>query len=501
VKEKNDWDLFRTTMKGILIQKNFSQMRLYFLFLLFFTAIAAWGQTVVETYPKTLWCPNDTFVLHYKDFPEDFPYRVSREDKSSPGTDAKPDEHVTIYYGNDSLRLNYHNKIPYAHIIYINFASPKGTTTLRFHYNELASYFPKSYIEQNMGNIQFDIPEVYELANIIWTLSPSGAKAKDLNRTGAYYQKVLSHFQPYLDHPIFKSLDVPDTAYANNYYSFRENSFAFNFEDPGLNSAKCKLMFNGPYYYVYGDDLADSSLFGKMKHLVEDFALKSNFKQFYKSNENYYKNSILRQRELLPVKQMWDWLERQFPTAKYQSYRVVFSPLIGGSHSTQHYVTDYNSGLFREIVLFVCNTDCYDSLRGLSEKQKEGLMSGIVFTEIDHNYVNSVTSKYTQEVDNIFSKRSLWARKGNSSDFYDSPESVFNEYMTHAVFCLYVLETYDKQTADFIIGNRENLMVNRRNFIRFKEFDQELIKLKQAHKDLKVVDLYPLILAWCRKQI
>src|SRR5688572_25294511 len=125
-------------------------MRPFLFFFAFLTVTkAALGQTVEETYPKTLWCPNDTFVLMHKGFPKAFPFRVSREDKRSPGTDARLDEYATIYYGKDSLRLNYHNKLPYAHIIYINFQSPKGKTTLRFHFNDIASYFSHDYMKKN----------------------------------------------------------------------------------------------------------------------------------------------------------------------------------------------------------------------------------------------------------------------------------------------------------------------------------------------------------------
>ena len=466
----------------------------------FLAAQAAWGQTVEETYPATLWCPNDSFVIKFKNYPKEFPYKVSREDKGSPGTDAKPNEYATIYYGNDSLRLNYHNKLPYAHIIYINFQSPKGKTTLRFHFNDIASYFPADYMEKNKGNIQFDIPETYELANIIWTLSPSGQRATDLYKEGDYYKKVRAYFKPFLDHPIFKRLDFPDSVYANTYYNFRENSFAFNFQQPTSGSLNTKLLFNGPYYYVYGDELADSSLFGKLKPLVEDFALQSKFRQFYKNNLAYYTSAIRRQKELLPVRQMWSWLEDQFPNTRYQSYRVVFSPLIGGSHSTQRYSTYNKTEWFSENVMFICGTGRYDSVQSFTEKQREGLMSGIVFTEIDHNYINPSTSKYTKQVDSIFSRRGIWAKHGNNSDFYGTAESVFNEYMTHAAFCLYVLDTYDKPTADLVIEKREELMVNRRNFIKFREFDRELIKLRQEHKGVKVVELYPLILEWCRQQ-
>ena len=136
------------------------------------------AQTIEETYPKTIWCPNDTFLLRFEDATVAHPYRVSRTDKESPGTDASPNGYTTIYYGNDSIRLNYHNKLPRGHIIYVNFESPKGKTTLRFRYNGIACYFSNAYMDKYKGAIQFDIPEVYELANIIWTLSPSGHTIK-----------------------------------------------------------------------------------------------------------------------------------------------------------------------------------------------------------------------------------------------------------------------------------------------------------------------------------
>jgi hypothetical protein len=45
-----------------------------------------------------------------------------------------------------------------------------------------------------------------------------------------------------------------------------ENSFAFSFKNPPKQEVPIpELLFNGPYYYVYGNELADSSLFGKIK--------------------------------------------------------------------------------------------------------------------------------------------------------------------------------------------------------------------------------------------
>lgn len=457
------------------------------------------GQNLEETYPKTLWCPNDTFTLRFSAFPGSYPFKVGKKPKEDLGTDAGPGLYVTVYYGKDSIRFSYHNRIPYAHVMYVPFESPNGKTTLRLHFNDLYCFFPAAYMEKNRNNVQIDIPEPYELANIIWTLSPAGQKATDLNKEGEYYKKVVAHFSPYLDHPLFRALDVADSVYFNRYYDFRENSFAFNFSNPEVVSDNT-LLFNGPYYYVYGNELADSSLFGKLKPLVEDFAAKSGFRDFYKSNRAFYTAGINRQQMLLPVKKMWSWLEKEFPARKYQSYRIVFSPLIGGSHSTQNYSSPDKTGWFGETVMFICGTSRYDRDATLTEIQKEGLMSGVVFTEIDHNYVNPATNKYSKLVDSIFSNRLIWVKKDVANSYYSGAVSVFNEYMTHAAFCLYMLDTYDAATAGFVIDHRETMMVSRRNFIRFKEFNRELIRLRKEQKNLTMNELYPLILEWCKTQ-
>ncbi len=78
--------------------------------------------------------------------------------------------------------------------------------------------------------------------------------------------------------------------------------------------------------------------------------------------------------------------------------------------------------------------------------------------------------------------------------------AVFNEYMTHAVFCLYILDNYDQADADFIIKVRESLMVNVRHYIKFKEFNEALIDLYKKNGNHKVSLLYDEILTWCKTQ-
>ncbi|HTD98435.1 MAG TPA: DUF4932 domain-containing protein [Mucilaginibacter sp.] len=452
---------------------------------------ATWALAIAQvyqtSYPKTLVSPGPVYV-RFSTAPDKYPIEQKGRDTIDIGTDGNIGLYAFVYYGKDSIRINY-TKLPYKQVTYFPIQTPAGKAVLKLRFSDVDNSFPVSYIEKNSGKVQVEIPEVYELANIIWTFSPGGQKATDLYKTGDYYKRVEAYFKPYLNHPIFKKLDFPDSVYFEKYYGFRENSFAFNFKGD-------KIVDEGPYYLVFGDDF--NTLFKQLLPLVEDFARKSKFRQFYKNNQAFYQKAIDRERQLLPIRNMWDWMENQFPANKYQAYKVVFSPLIGGSHSTQNFTTGYdNNKLFSEVVMFICATDRYEKPE-YAEKQKEGLMSGVVFTEIDHNYVNPVTRRNIKRVNAIFAKRSFWADKVTG---YNSPSNVFNEYMTHAVFCLWVLDTYDKQTADFVISARETLMVDKRHFDKFKEFDKALIGLHQKDKQVKVADLYPAILDWCEAQV
>ena len=450
------------------------------------------GQTEL-VHSKILWSPNDTFSVRFSNSSfAPYAFQISKNDTTDMGTDGAVGLKAVLYFGKDSLVIPYKN-LPNWQVHYIPIQSPKGKTVYRLHFNGVFAAFSPEYIRKNKGRIHVAIPEVYELANIIWTLSPSGQRAKDLNKQGNYYEKILDYFKPFLNHPIFKKLDFPDSIYAKNYYDFRENSFCYEFNGS-------RLVNNGPYYYVMGSDRENySSLFKTLLPLVEDFAIKSNFRSFYKNHKVFYDSLIQKETAFIPVKEMWNWLEQEFPKTKYDCYKIIFSPLIRGSHSTQNFGS-YQNQWYSETVMFVAGPGIYDN-QELSEKQKEGLLSGIVFTELDHNYVNPTSYKYTKLIDTIFSRRQLWLSPGDNADFYNTPMSVFNEYMTHSLFCLYVLEKYDAPTAEYIIKARETLMVDRRYYSKFREFNKQLIRLRNENKDLKVVDLFPKILEWCKDQL
>ncbi len=463
-----------------------------FVALLLLLAIQSSAQTgpIEKIYPKTLVTQEDSFSVKFRNYPRKRTLPILPNDTVDMGTNGARGLTATIYYGRDSLVIPYKN-LPFFEVYWIPIRSPKGTTNYRLHFNNITSSFSEEYIRKHKGTTSFEVPEVYELANIIWALSPAG-KELGLDTSDAHYKRMIAWFKPYHSHPIFKKLIFPDSTYYDNYYSFRENSFMYSF---GKDKNDVKLSNKGPYYYVMGDDWDTyNSLFKELRPMVADFAKKSGFRQFYKTNAAYYAAQEKREAELMPVKKMWTWLEDQFPGSKYQSYKVIFSPFITGSHSTQNYGTFSNGEYFQEAVMFVCGPARFE-LGNYTEKQKEGLASGIVFTEIDHNYINRITYKYKNPIDSIFSNREFWAKNVQG---YQSPMSVFNEYMTHAAFCLYINDSYDKPTAELVIDKRISMMVDRRGFSKFKEFNNVLAEIRGKNPGRKVAELYPEVISWCR---
>lgn len=447
----------------------------------------AQDKVLMTQYPNIVVIKSDSFLLNYVTWKKPITFKNIEADTSDMGNDAIKYAYYLLIYDKDTLRFNYEN-FPFEQKIFIPIEMSGKKFVQQLRINQQGAYFSKEYIEKNNRKVNFEIPEVYELANVIWTLSPKGQTAKNLNKNSKYYSKVYDYFKPFLNHQLFKDLDSNVKDYLGSYYDFRENSLAFSFDNK-------RIVRKEPYFYVTGADWENfNSLFQKLIPQIEDFAKISKFQDFYKANLLYYQESIKKQKGLMPVQKMWDWLENNFDN-KFNTYKVVFSPLIDETHSTQNFTTflEGGKGRFQETVMFVCGPEIFENSKTKDLKEQEGLASGIVFTEIDHNYVNQLSNKYQKQISSIFDKRDIWTGANGDTDRYENPSSVFNEYMTHAVFCIYVKENYEEQTANKIIQSRVNLMVEHRKYIKFKEFNDKLLSLSGGQK---AKDLYPKILNW-----
>jgi len=334
----------------------------------------------------------------------------------------------------------------------------------------LGARYSDAYVEENRGKVLVEIPEVFELANIAIAISDEGLKHPyRVRKRGAYYQRVLTHFQPFADHALIGEPDL----HRNFTYTFRDNSVCYVFDGDEIVHAGGHPQMRQP------------NLFKKHLAQAQDFAKASGFRRFYRENRFFYEEQLRRYRQKVPIRRMWTWLEERF-SARHDCYKVVFSPLIGESHETR----SFQNNSFSETIMFVSGPGEGDDY---AEAVGEALLARVVFTEIDHNYVNRLTERYRRRVKRAFAELDKWNQQGG----YRRGEPTFNEYMTWAVFLLYAHDNYDAETFKTVNERVGNQMVHGRKFVRFKEFGDQLLELYLSRSQGPcIADLYPAILDW-----
>lgn len=346
--------------------------------------------------------------------------------------------------------------------------------------------FSEKYIHEHQEKISIEIPEVYELANILVAVSNIGQQDRNLvDKSTPYYKEVLKHFLSYSNLPFIDTINHnivgTDTKSYWYYYSLIMNSCGYMFDNSGhiVNKGIIRKMgFNG-----------NEDPFVKNAKLIEDFAFKSNFREFYNNHKSYYDSLIAVYNQLNPINKMRTWLEKKFKL-EYGNYTVIFSPLVGGSHATNR----FRDNGFEQTFMFVCkaeNDPKYNSAIN------EMIASRVVFTEIDHNFVNPISEKKLDIINRAFSIRNKWTSDISDKSSYSNACSIFNEYMTWGLFSLYCLDSFSDNDARQFIPLMEIQMVSDRNFVRFKEFNQHLIKLYEGNHNISIYDLYDSILKWC----
>ena len=135
----------------------------------------------------------------------------------------------------------------------------------------------------------------------------------------------------------------------------------------------------------------------------------------------------------------------------------------------------------------------FPAQEGESSASREAHMARMVFTEIDHNYVNPVTHKHTFSVYRFVRPLSTW----NAQEGYGDPPSTFNEYMTWGVFLLYARDAYDEDVFKEAFQRETRFMEDTRRFVRFTEFSNTLLKLYPVGEEARPIEsLYPGIFDW-----
>jgi hypothetical protein len=190
---------------------------------------------------------------------------------------------------------------------------------------------------------------------------------------------------------------------------------------------------------------------------------------------------------------MIEWLKREFPTSTYNYYNIIFSPLVYANQST----TSFEDNQFKEAQLHINFPFENKELKPRIPKSYKRYRGNILFTELNHNFINPEAEKYKNQIGKVFTDLSIWERKNSSASSYGSSLSCFEEYLNWALVTLYLYDMADKKEFEVIKTLIDERMVNNRGFIKFDLFNSFFLeKYKSKNSKQTIADLYPELINW-----
>ena len=335
--------------------------------------------------------------------------------------------------------------------------------------------FPSSYVSRHLDRHEYVVSPATELAIVLTAVAfrDSTIRYHPLRRRPAYYTEVIEHFSPYASHPVFKAVGL-DTDSMAGYINLRNSSYRWRL----CKSGWCQDDFLGRWS---GRDQSD--VFAENIELIQDFAEASGFLRFYEKHRPYYEELVRLYESRVDLGGMIGWLTREFG-GKYQAYTILFSPLVLGNQAT----TRKTGEAFGQVFMIV------DPPLQTEDMAKALNSFKWVFTELDHNFVDPHSDRHEEKINAVFSDRQFWTA-GGQSEGYSSPMAVFNEYMTWAVYLLYVDDHFDEETSREHAAAVIEFMEGRRGFPVFGDFVAQL-DVERGQAGAPISALYPKLLDW-----
>ncbi len=329
-------------------------------------------------------------------------------------------------------------------------------------------------IVKSQDNIKVELPEAYELSNIILSLTKYGKTDQwEVQKGSDYYKEIQQFFDPVKSHPLIDSVNYSRKRW-EDYLSFRTDAYAFSFNQAG------KLQRNFPFSSV------EKHLpFDKHLALINDFVIKSDFRTFYKNHIPFYSTLVNNYQQYYYIDKMKQFLDKAFNKTKSKAvsgnvYKIIISPLVGRMNCHRD-IDSLTTADFPNLSM--------ELMTGQFSKQSKTRVveSHTIFTEMDHGYVNPVSDKWISTITKNFDTLYWDKASGYGLD-------CFNEYMTWALYDIFLKENFP-QSADSIAWQWHYQNISR-GFIASNIFAEKVKALYAKHKAINLI--YEPLLKWTR---
>lgn len=345
--------------------------------------------------------------------------------------------------------------------------------------------FTSDYIRKNDGKTLVEITPVYELINILYALTPTGKKDKNIvERQTTYYREVMDWFTPYENDPLIGQIDT--ALKLDQYFILKMDAYAFDMPDR-------KILQSAVYDRV---SWRDTNTLRPYIPAMERFAQKSRFADFYKKHKPLYDAQINCYTDSINTGQMVGWLRSNFPATTYNTFKIVFSPLVSANQSANWFEDNHFKEAHAHINFPYVTAEARKKWTADALLFRRGF---IAFTEINHSFVNPETDRHIKNEQFIKAFKNLdgWIDSTKTARNYADPLLCFNEYMNWGLVSLYAVDYAPPAEVQKIVDwNGEN-MEQGRGFKKFKAFNAYLVNTYRLKKEKQTLtDLYPEIINW-----
>lgn len=345
--------------------------------------------------------------------------------------------------------------------------------------------YSTSYKKAHDKNIYVEIPEVYELVNILFALTSTGKENNQIiEKSIPYYSTVLNHFEKYKNEKIVFIIDSLISQRLIYHCELKLDAYSFEFNN------QSKIIKSKIYNITSREN---SNTLEPYIPLLQDFADKTKFRQFYNENKSMYQDQIRFYKDSIDVGSMFKWLNVNFPNTECNSIKIVFSPLVSGWQNSN--TLQYNN--FTEVFAHV-NFPYYFS-NNFSPLANLLIQGNAIFTELNHNFLSSQYDKYdySSKIYNAVHNLNNWIDTLKPARNYYNTRACFDEYMNWGLVSLWYIDKAPKEEKEKLFENIEDFMTNQRGFTKFDAFNRFLIWIYQNIKPNETIsDLYPTIINW-----